>query len=75
VATLAVQFQVRRYVAGIYWLGSVLIGVVGTQITDNLTDNMGVSLVTMTTVFPVAVAVAFAVWLARADHVDPQHHE
>ena len=35
----------------IYWLGIVLISVVGTQITDNLTDNPGVSLVTTTIVF------------------------
>ena len=46
IATLVFQFRVRRYVAGIYWLGIVLISVVGTQITDNLTDNAGVSLVT-----------------------------
>src|SRR5689334_24993302 len=50
-ATLVFQFRARRYVAGVYWTGIVLISVVGTQITDNLTDNHGVSLVTTTTVF------------------------
>src|SRR3984893_15532373 len=40
--TLFFQFRLRRYVAGVYWLGIVLISVVGTQITDNLTDNFGV---------------------------------
>src|SRR6476660_7499477 len=45
VAALVAQFRARRYVPGIYWLGIVLISVVGTQITDNLTANMGVSLV------------------------------
>ena len=35
----------------VYWLGVVLISVVGTLITDNLTDNFGVSLVTTTIVF------------------------
>ena len=49
IATLVVQFRARRYVPPIYWLGIVLISVVGTQITDNLTDNHGVSLVTTTT--------------------------
>src|SRR6476646_7268067 len=39
VAVLVAQFRLRRYVAGVYWLGIVLISVVGTQITDNLTDN------------------------------------
>src|SRR5207244_543117 len=48
----------------IYWLGIVLISVVGTQITDNLTDNYGVSLVTTTTIFSIVLAVVFAVWYA-----------
>ena len=33
----------RRYVPGIYWLAVVLISIVGTLITDNLTDNFGIS--------------------------------
>ncbi len=61
---LVFQFRLRRYVAGVYWTGIVLISVVGTQITDNLTDNHGVSLVTSTTVFSVLLAVTFAVWFA-----------
>ena len=64
VLTLIFQFRSRRYVPGIYWLGIVLISVVGTQITDNLTDNFGVSLVTTTIVFSVALAVVFAAWYA-----------
>jgi uncharacterized membrane-anchored protein len=61
-ATLVVQFRLRRYVPPIYWLGIVLISVVGTQITDNLTDNHGVSLVTTTIVFAIALAVLFLAW-------------
>src|SRR5213080_5378476 len=64
VATLVFQFRARRYVAGIYWTGIVLISVVGTQITDNLSDNYGVSLVTTTTVFSTILAIVFAVWFA-----------
>ena len=44
VATLVFQFRAWRYVPSLYWLGVVLISIVGTQITDNLTDNFGVSL-------------------------------
>src|SRR3954452_21536999 len=40
-AVLVVQFRARRYVPPVYWLGIVLISVVGTQITDNLTDVHG----------------------------------
>src|SRR4051812_47625123 len=61
-AILVVQFRSRRYVPWIYWTAVVLISVVGTQITDNLSDNIGVSLVTTTTVFSVVLAVVFAIW-------------
>src|SRR2546423_8758064 len=42
------QFRLTKYVPAIYWISVVLISVVGTQITDNLTDNFGVSLVKTT---------------------------
>src|SRR3954465_599694 len=57
IATLVFQFRSRRYVPGIYWTGIVLISVVGTQITDNLSDNYGVSLVTTTAVFSTILAI------------------
>jgi uncharacterized membrane-anchored protein len=63
-ATLVAQFRARRYIPPIYWLGIVLISVVGTQITDNLTDNHGVSLVTSTAVFSVLLALTFIAWYA-----------
>ena len=49
------QFRLRRYVPGVYWLAVVLISIVGTLITDNLTDNFVVSLVTTTIVFSVVL--------------------
>jgi uncharacterized membrane-anchored protein len=61
---LLLQFMFRRYVPAIYWLAVVLISVVGTLITDNLTDNFGVSLVTTTIVFAIALAATFAAWFA-----------
>jgi uncharacterized membrane-anchored protein len=51
-------------VPGIYWLAVVLISVVGTQITDNLVDNFGVTLPTTTIIFAAGLAVTFAVWFA-----------
>lgn len=44
VVALFAQFHTRRYVPAVYWLTVMLISVVGTLITDNLTDNFGVSL-------------------------------
>jgi uncharacterized membrane-anchored protein len=64
IATLIVQFRARRYVPPVYWLGIVLISVVGTQITDNLTDNHGVPLWETTTIFAVVLAGVFAAWFA-----------
>ena len=61
---LIVQFRLRRYVPSIYWLAVVLISVVGTQITDNLTGNFGVTLATTTILFSIALAVVFAMWFA-----------
>ncbi|HEV7825816.1 MAG TPA: hypothetical protein VGP02_13010 [Mycobacteriales bacterium] len=58
------QFRATRYIPAIYWLAVVLISVVGTLITDDLTDNLGISLVTTSVVFTVALAVTFAAWYA-----------
>jgi uncharacterized membrane-anchored protein len=62
IVALFFQFRSRQYVPGIYWLSVVLISVVGTQITDNLSDNFGVSLVTTTVGFSIVLALVFASW-------------
>ncbi len=48
----------------ISWLAVVLISVVGTLITDNLTDKLGVPLETTTFAFSIALVLTFAVWYA-----------
>lgn len=65
ILTLIFQFRFKRYIPGVYWLAVVLISIVGTLITDNLTDNFGISLVTTTIVFGIALALTFAVWYVR----------
>jgi uncharacterized membrane-anchored protein len=62
IAALAVQLRMRKYAPWIYWLTVVLVSVVGTQITDALTDKLGVSLYVSTIVFALALAVVFALW-------------
>ncbi|MGI9120590.1 MAG: COG4705 family protein [Acidimicrobiales bacterium] len=62
---LAYQFRATRYVPPIYWLVVVLISVVGTLITDNLTDRFGVSLKLTTLLFGLALVMTFAVWQAN----------
>ncbi len=62
IVVLFLQFRSSKYIPGVYWLAVVLISVVGTQITDNLTDNLGVSLITTTTIFAIVLAIVFAAW-------------
>ncbi|MCX4856126.1 hypothetical protein OG426_41070 [Streptomyces canus] len=70
---LVVQFRTTVYRAGVYWLAVALISVVGTLISDNLTDNMGVALETTTTVFAILLAVVFVVWYRRERTLSIHH--
>jgi uncharacterized membrane-anchored protein len=62
IVSLIFQFRARRYVPPIYWIVVVFISVVGTLISDNLVDNLGVPLTTTTAIFSVALIVVFVVW-------------
>ncbi len=64
VAALTLQMRMSRYVPWIYWLTVVLVSVVGTQITDALTDGMGISLYISTPIFAAALAATFGTWYA-----------
>src|SRR3954463_10531919 len=44
IVALVFQFRLRRYVPAVYWLTVVLVSVVGTLLTDQLTDGQGVPL-------------------------------
>lgn len=62
---LAAQLRSRRFLPWLYWLCVVLLSVAGTQITDALTDGLGVSLYLSTGVFAVMLALLFAAWYRR----------
>ena len=59
---LWLQLRQRHYVPWIYWVTVVFLSIVGTLITDNLSDNFGVSLYASTAVFAAALAVTFITW-------------
>jgi uncharacterized membrane-anchored protein len=61
-AALILQLRARSYVPWIYWLTVVLVSIVGTQITDLLTDKLEISLYLSTAVFACALAATFAIW-------------
>lgn len=56
------QMRLRRYYPPVYWLVVVLVSIVGTLITDALTDVYNVPLLGSTAVFSVALAATFALW-------------
>jgi len=60
VVVLVVQLRLPEYVPTVYWSAIVLVSVVGTLMTDNLTDNLGISLVTTTVLFSMPLAATFA---------------
>ena len=65
IAALIWQLRSPRYVPWIYWLTVVLVSVVGTQITDFLTDKLEISLYVSTAAFfAILLALTFAVWYA-----------
>jgi len=59
---LTYQMLLKKYVASAYWLVIVFISVVGTLITDNLTDGLGVSLISSSIAFLVALILVFVGW-------------
>lgn len=62
VAALLLQLSRSTYVPWIYWLTVVLVSIVGTQLTDLLTDKLEISLYVSTAAFACALAATFAVW-------------
>lgn len=65
IVALIVQFVTKRYTSGVYWTVVVLVSVVGTLLTDNLTDVLGVPLWLSTVIFSVLLTVTFGIWFYR----------
>jgi uncharacterized membrane-anchored protein len=62
---LIFQFKGKGYKPPVYWLAIVLISIAGTLVTDNLTDNLGVSLITSSILFSIFLAGIFIVWYVK----------
>ena len=59
---LVLQFKVKKYVPVTYWLCVVLTSITGTLLTDNLTDNLNVSLLASSFVFAILLGICFYLW-------------
>ncbi|WP_405558057.1 hypothetical protein [Streptomyces sp. NBC_01171] len=64
VASLVLQFAVRRYVPWVYWTAIVMVSVFGTMVADVLHVALGVSYTLSTPLFVIALAAVFAIWYA-----------
>ena len=60
--SLVFQLRAKRYVPAIYWIVVVFISVVGTLISDNLVDSLGVPLATTSLIFTIALIAVFVFW-------------
>lgn len=65
IASLILQLKSKKYIPSIYWLSVALVSVVGTLITDNLTDNFNVSLQFSALIFSLALALVFGYWYKK----------
>jgi uncharacterized membrane-anchored protein len=59
---LVVQLRQKRYLPWIYWLVVVFLSIVGTLITDIMTDSLGVSLYLSSAIFFAALVGTFLAW-------------
>ena len=64
VITLFFQFRAASYNPALYWMVVVLISIAGTLFTDNLTDNLHISLLTSSIVWGILLAATFGAWYA-----------
>jgi uncharacterized membrane-anchored protein len=62
IAALILQLRARRYIPWIYWFTVVLVSIVGTQITDFMSDKLEISLYVSTAAFACVLAATFAIW-------------
>lgn len=72
-AALLFQLHATRYAPVAYWATVCTAGVVGTLVSDDLANDLGIPLDMSTLVLGIATGLAFAVWFAVERNVDPQN--
>jgi uncharacterized membrane-anchored protein len=64
---LILQMRQTRYVSWIYWVTVVFLSIVGTLLTDSMSDTFGISLYVSSMVFALGLAITFIAWY-RSEH-------
>lgn len=62
IASLLLQFFVRKYIAGIYWLTVVMVAIFGTMAADVSHIALGISYIMSSAIFLSALIVIFIIW-------------
>ncbi|MFC5649472.1 hypothetical protein ACFPYJ_10070 [Paenibacillus solisilvae] len=62
VAAMILQFKVRRYVAGIYWLVVVMVSIFGTMAADVVRVGLGIPYMVSTIFFMASLAAVLITW-------------
>lgn len=60
--SLVLQFAVRRYIPGVYWLAVVMVSIFGTMAADAVHVVLGVPYLVSAVCFLVALSVVFLLW-------------
>jgi uncharacterized membrane-anchored protein len=61
-ASLILQFRVKRYIPGVYWLAVVMVSVFGTMAADVLHVGLGIPYLVSTVFFAIVLAAVFTIW-------------
>ncbi|WNR43104.1 COG4705 family protein [Paenibacillus roseipurpureus] len=65
VAAMILQFKVRKYVPGVYWLVVVMVSIFGTMAADVVRVGLGIPYLVSTIFFVVALAVILYTWFSK----------
>ncbi|WP_258171265.1 hypothetical protein [Paenibacillus sp. R14(2021)] len=65
VAAMILQFKVRRYVAGFYWLVVIMVSIFGTTAADVVRVGLGIPYLASTLFFVAALAAILTVWYRK----------
>ncbi|QHW35257.1 hypothetical protein GZH47_24500 [Paenibacillus rhizovicinus] len=65
VVAMLLQFKVRRYIPGVYWLVVVMVSIFGTTAADVVRVGLGIPYIASTIFFMVALAVVLFLWYKK----------
>lgn len=59
---ISLQFAVRKYIAGVYWLAAAMVAVFGTMVADAMHVGLGIPYIASASLFAATLVVVFILW-------------